>query len=356
MKKKKRSKLLIAVLILAGITLLLVAAVAGLWLHGQYSLRSSGPAPVLPAPQEAAPAQPEAEQPAPDSAVLDSYTVCYNGKYYRYNEDMCNILLLGVDAEEKPSGAAVYGDAHQADVLILAALDLARNKLSLISISRDTMCDLPLLDESGAAAGTGHAQLALSFSYGDGLERSCELTRDAVSNLFGGLQIQGYGALYLGGLPALNDAVGGVTLTVPADFPYEEATSLTPGAQVTLTGTQARKYIQIRDATIEGNSGRMQRQKQYILALLQTVKSAIRQDPTQILPIYDIVSDYTVTDLGLDRMVYLAAKAAGMEFDGEIYNLAGEAVLGEENHAEYLVDKAALSDLMIQIFYREVTP
>ena len=357
MKQKNPSKLLIAFLILIGVTLALVAAVLGLWLHGQSALRSSDAVPQLPLPEpEPAEAEPEA---APDDTVLDGHTVCYNGEYYRYNEDLCNILLLGIDAEEKPAEAGHFGGANQADVLILAALDLKQDKLTLISISRDAMVDLELLDETGADAGTGHAQLALSFSYGDGLERSCELTRDAVSGLFYGLPIQSCAALYLGGLPVLNDAVGGVTLTVAEDFPYTEVKggeSLIPGTEVTLTGAQARRYIQTRESTTEGNNGRMQRQKQYILALLQQGKAAIREKPTAALDLYGIVSDYTVTDLSLDRMLYLATEAVSLRFDGEICNVPGESVLGSEQHAEYRVDETALSELMLRVFYEKVDP
>ena len=357
MKNRNTNRLLIAFLILLGITLALVAVVLGLWLHGQSALRTAETMPQLPLPTpESGETEPET---VPDGTVLDSHTVCYNGEYYRYNEDMVNILLLGVDAEEKPAASGLFGDANQADVLILAALDFRRDRLTLISISRDAMVDLELLDETGTEAGTGHAQLALSFSYGDGLQRSCELTRDAVSGLFYGLPIQGYGALYLGGLPVLNDAAGGVTLTVAADFPYagiKGCESLIPGTEVTLTGAQARKYIQARESTTEGNNGRMQRQKQYILALLQQVRAAIREKPTAALDLYSIVSDYTVTDLSLDRLLYLATEAASLQFDGEVCNVPGESVLGSQQHAEYRIDETGLSELMLRVFYEKVEP
>ena len=144
MKQKKPSKLLIAFLILIGVTLALVAAVLGLWLHGQSALRSSDDIPQLPLP-EPEPAEAESEE-APDGTVRDGHTGCDNSDYDRYKEDLGNILLLGIDAEEKPAEAGHFGGANQADVLILAALDFGQDKLTLISISRDAMVDLALLD------------------------------------------------------------------------------------------------------------------------------------------------------------------------------------------------------------------
>ena len=92
--------------------------------------------------------------------------------------------------------------------------------MTLISVSRDTMCDIAILDESGDVSGSARAQLALSYSYGDGLATSAALTREAVSNLFYGLDIDGYAAFYMGGIADLNDALGGVTLTVQSDYPF----------------------------------------------------------------------------------------------------------------------------------------
>lgn len=360
MTQKKTNKFLIGFLILCGITVLLLATAAGLWFHGRQALQHTDIAPQLPIPQpEPEPENPEGPEAPPDDTILDSYTIRYDGKYYRYRESMCNILLIGVDGRGTPVRSETFGNANQADVIVLAAMDLETGKLTLISVSRDAMCDIAVLDETGEETGTAHAQLALSYAYGDGMERSCELTRDAVSGLFYGLPIHGYGALYLDGLPVLNDAVDGVTLTVSERFPYTVLPTgeiLNPGAETTLNGAMAQRYIRSRESTIEGNNDRMQRQKQYMLALFQTLKSALKADPAKMLSVYDIVSDYVVTDLTLDRMLYLATQAVRMQFDGEVHNVIGESVLGKENHAQYLVDEEALSALMLQVFYEEVTP
>ena len=64
---------------------------------------------------------------------------------------------------------------------VLAVLDPETHQITLINISRDSMVEMEVMDELGNSVGTAKAQLALSYSYGDGGDVSCRLTRDAVS-------------------------------------------------------------------------------------------------------------------------------------------------------------------------------
>ena len=126
-KKKRLSTPLLIFIILMAVTAVLCAIVAGIWLHGRSSLRNGGSAPtVTPGGTE----------------QLDSYTVLHDGKYYRYKEHMVNLLLIGVDSDNKPAAPLPYGSDNQADVILVAALDTDANKMTLISVSRDTMCDI----------------------------------------------------------------------------------------------------------------------------------------------------------------------------------------------------------------------
>ena len=69
---------------------------------------------------------------------------------------------------------------------------------------------------------------------------------DAVSNLFYGMPINGYVALNMNAVAMINDAVGGVTVTVPEDMAQVDP-SFAEGAAVTLTGDQALKFTRYRD-------------------------------------------------------------------------------------------------------------
>lgn len=284
-----------------------------------------------------------------DVEALGSGTVRYNGQLYRYNSDIITILLMGVDEEVKQDADGVYGNANQSDANILAVLDLRNKELTLVSISRDAMCTLDILDSSGAHVGTATAQLALAYSYGDGAERSCELTSAAVSRLFYDLPIPAYGSIYLQGIRQLVDSVGGVTVT-----PDESFSDFAAGQAVTLTGQRTEAYIRYRADTTEGNNQRMQRQKQVVLALMQKMLAQVREDPASVLTLYNNIRRNTTTNINTAMMVYLAQQASGMHFSDDVVNVPGTSVMGAQQHAEYQVDSDALLEMILNIFYEPV--
>lgn len=359
--KRKRSPLLLVVMILLVLALALGAAVFGLWFSGKNAMTQVDTTPELPAQ----------ETPSETAQEDDGNYVHYNGKRYEYNQSMINILLLGIDSTELPGESIVSQD--QADVIVLAALDQKNNKITLINIPRDIMCDIDPSVGDGDDSSLIHAQLALSYALKSDPTASCELTRDTVSNIFFGLPIQGYGAYYMSGIGELNDAVGGVTLTVIADVDFaskyfwrqlEDGTwkqdywywRLTDGNTITLRSYEVGPYIQYRDTDrVDANEMRMQRQKQYMLALLSQAKDKFVSDPASILTMYDAVDDYMVTNLNLNSISYLATIASKMTLSGDILSLSGEYVLNEEtNNAELYVDQQALESLMLDVFYTEV--
>ena len=268
-----------------------------------------------------------------DVESLGSGTVRYNDRLYRYNTDIVTILLMGVDEQVKQDASGIYGNANQSDANILAVLDLRNKEMTLISISRDAMCTLDILDSAGEHVGTATAQLALAYAYGDGAERSCELTSAAVSRLFYDLPIPVYG----------------VTVTPDTSIPGFAA-----GQPVTLTGQLTESYIRYRADSTEGNNQRMQRQKQVVLALMHKMLAQVKEDPASILALYNNVRRNTTTNINTAMMVYLAQQASGMHFSDDIVNVPGTSVMGEQRHAEYQVDQDALLELILSIFYEPV--
>lgn len=343
-EKKRKHPLLIILLILLALLLILGGTVFGLWMHGQNSMKQDAPPPALPE----------------DLVDSDSSDIVeYQGKRYHYNKNMQNILLMGIDSDEDPDQAA-GGNYEQADVLVLAALNQDTNQMTLISISRDTMCDIQILNQNGAITGLMNTQLALAYAYGDGQTLSCEATRDAVSNIFYGLPIQGYAAYYMNGIHALNHAVGGVTVTILDDYPFTskpEGKNMVAGNRVKLTDKQALLYIRARvHHQVNANELRMKRQKQYMLELLSITKQMVKENPSSVLELYKAVDKYILTNLDIGEVAYLSTKAAGMDFSGDLRSLAGSFTLSKEGHAEYHLDKDALFKLMLEIFYTELPP
>lgn len=363
-KRKRLSPILLIFIILAALTAALVCAALIIWMSGRASLSGKETnAPMLvEVPTSAEPDENggiTAPTPAPTPSVPIDYDITSGGRYYKYKDELINLLFIGVDSNKKPKEPLKYGNDNQADVIILASLDTVNDKMSLIAVNRDTMCDMAILDKDGNTAGVGRAQIALSYSYGDGLNVSCELCREAVSALFYGLQIDGYAAFYMGGVADLNDALGGITVTIKGDYPFSNmpgCKNMKEGAEVTLTGKQAAAYIRSRQLTETGNAERMARQKQYLIAMIQTAWQKVAENPACVLNIYSSLSKYILSDLDVSELTYLATEAAGMSFSGDIYKLEGESIVSDEDHVELTLDKQSVFDTMIEVFYQDVTP
>ncbi len=283
-----------------------------------------------------------------DFENLGSGTIKHNGKLYSYNDDITCILLMGIDNYDKQENAG-SGDSNQSDVNVLAVIDPKNEKLTLLSISRDTVCSLDILDNNGEYAGNADAQLALAYSYGNSEEKSCELTATAVSRLLYGLNIPAYASIYMNGITELVDTVGGVTVT-PADTFGDFAA----GRKVELKGGLTEKYIRFRDQTIEGNNQRMQRQNQVLMALVYKALNCVKENPTSVLDIYSGVQDNVTTNVNTAMMAYLAQQAVKLDFDGQIHSVPGHSELGEQDHAVFIIDEDAFIEQILEIFYNPV--
>lgn len=336
-KKKRMSKgtrvLLNIVIVIVIIALLLAAAVFVLDHFGRSKLTDDN-----------------ASMTVIEDAELDNAgRVRYNGKLYEYKKDITTILLMGVDSRSKEEAEGEFGGSNQSDMNVLAVLDPQTRQITLISISRDAMVEMEIMDEFGNSTGTARAQLALSYSYGDGGDVSCRLTQNAVSGLFYDLPIHAYASIYLNGVADLVGEIGGISVQALDTFgQFRE------GETVELTRSNTESYIRYREHTVDGNNQRMERQKQVLMAMAKTMLSRIREKPISALTIYDAVKRNVTTDLNTGSILYLARTAARMHMNESVLKVQGESVLGEGNHAEFNVDETALFEMILSVFYKPV--
>ena len=115
----------------------------------------------------------------------------YQGKIYRRNTYVKAILCMGIDRPGSLKETMVAGSGGQADAIFLVAQDMARDKVEILMIPRDTMTEITLTDLSGNVLGRDIQHLALGYAYGDGRDKSCQYMKEAASNLLGGLAIDG---------------------------------------------------------------------------------------------------------------------------------------------------------------------
>ncbi|MCI8898116.1 MAG: LytR family transcriptional regulator [Lachnospiraceae bacterium] len=305
--------------------------------------------------------QPEMIKTAPEEVLQEEEEtewkegwVRYQGNIYEYKSDILTFLVMGIDKNKDVEKTEEGTDGGQADALFLVVVDPSDRTLKIVGINRNTMTDIAIYDENGDITATVKAQIAVQHGFGDGMEESCEYQKKAVENLFYGLPIHGYAAVNMKAISTINDAVGGVEVTVLEDLTRKDK-SLVKDAKVHLTGKTAFWYVQYRDTTVFGSADlRLARQKQYLNGFVAAAKKAAKENISVILDLYQAVMPQMVTDVSLDEVAYLAPLLVDYRFsDNSFYTMTGETVAGEQ-FEEFYVDETALYELILEVFYEKV--
>ena len=284
--------------------------------------------------------------------------VFYNGRQYRYRDDIETFLIIGLDdrdAEEEDIQTLneLNRNSSQSDFLLLAVFDNTAETYTIIQINRDTMVQMREYDTQGRLNGLVTKQIALSHTYGTDEEESCGNTIFAVSRFLYDAQIDNYITVTMDAVPVLNDLVGGIDVPVEDNFEGVDNT-LAEGETVHLEGEHALIYIRARRdmADDDTNEARMRRQHTYLSALKNALTEAFRSNPFFAFTAYNAVSDYTYTSLHLYQIPFLAYKFANYDFEG-LVTPEGVTTQGED-FSEFHADDNALRELIISTFYEPV--
>ena len=222
----------------------------------------------------------------------------------------------------------------------------------MLHLNRDTMLEMPVLGLGGREAGTYHGQLALSHTYGSGLEDSCENVRKTVSNFLYGITIDHYVAMNMDAISILNDEVGGVTVYVTEDFSQVDPT-IGMGT-VTLKGEQAIHFVRTRkDVGDQLNLSRIDRQQEYIDGFVDSFRAKQEQDGEFIAQAYEDVSPYLITDCTVNAISGMIDRYGDYSI-GEVVSPEGRNVMGEQ-YFEFYVEEEKLDALILRMFYAPKT-
>ncbi len=217
-----------------------------------------------------------------------------------------NVLVLGTkvltsEVDEKPIEdlgyhALVNSFKGLSDTMVLVRFDPLSNKLSLLSIPRDTQTtinyELKKINEANYYGGPS-------------------LAAETVSELLGGVPIDRYVRVNIQGVEKVIDALGGVTVYVPKDLKYTDHSQhlyidLKEGEQH-LDGDQAVSFLRFRHDRY-GDIGRVQRQQMFMRAL---VEQALKPQTLLRMPeILSIISSHIDTNLTVEELVALSGFAS----------------------------------------------
>ena len=265
-----------------------------------------------------------------------------------YNDHLSNFLFLGIDGSGTVDSIESMWDIGQADSIFLVSYDRAEETMRELIIPRDTMAVIETFNPMGRSLGLSVDHLNIQYGYGDGKLRSCEITKNTVSNLLGGqIPIQGYCSLRMDGIPLLADLLDGIEVTVPDDAMADEPEGYHKGDVITLTSETAEHFLRYRD-TEESQSAidRQARQRAFMEGFVKKAKVEAEKDSSLVTKFYDALEPYMVTNMGNDQFAkLLAAENLGSD------TLPGEGVEGEI-YDEYYVNEEEMKSLLREIFFK----
>ena len=285
----------------------------------------------------------------------ESGLITFQGEVYERRPTVKAILCIGVDSSgimEK----RVTGAGGQADGIFLVAHDVAASRIKILMIPRDTMTPITLTDLSGNILGKDIQHITLAYGYGDGRELSCQWLSEAVSELLSGLRIDGYLAMNTSMIPKLNDLVGGVTVRVTAEGMERSDPAFVKGAEVTLHGEQAERFVRFRDSRIDNSAiTRMIQQKQYLQGYFVALKQAAAKDDSVITAIMNIIEQEMITNMAKDQYLEMGLAVLNSQESltgDDILTIPGEAVT-TERFDEFHHDPDGTIQMVLDLFYRK---
>lgn len=281
-------------------------------------------------------------------------SIIYDGKAYQKKENLTTILVLGIDQRGSiESGTGRAGSNGQSDMMWVVVIDKDTDEVQVITIPRETAVDVDEYYVNGKFYRTVNEQICLQYAYGRNSQEGCELAKEKVEELLG-IPMDYYCAFSMEAIPTIVDAVGGVTVTMTEDYEIPEHT-YSAGETVTLTGEEAYEFVHFRDIERYGtNLERMARQKEFLKALVPTVKSKLKNNWLLPFQMYRDLEDCMTTDIPTRKLPSFAWTALKSDFDTEnIIRIPGEDI-HVDKYDQYIVEEKELKKMMVDIFYEVI--
>ena len=269
-----------------------------------------------------------------------------NNRVYSCSDQLMTYLLIGTDASGQNPEAVRGSNGDLADFLALIIIDKDTNKYGIIQIDRDTVKDVPILDENGEEIGTSLEQICTAHWYGQNEEQRNTNTVNAVSCIMGGIPIDGYYCINMKDIPLINHAVGGVVVIIEEDLRSLDP-AMEEGSSIRLTDEQAEKFVRARMFVGDGtNISRMRRQRQYMEKMYEHVSTQMLENERYINDLYRELKGILETDQPDRTVSEIAAKVYECENVG-ILTLDGESTRGQklddgQTHSEFYVDEVSI--------------
>ncbi|GAA4558142.1 LCP family protein [Planotetraspora kaengkrachanensis] len=221
-----------------------------------------------------------------------------------------NLLVLGVDRRIPVS---VVGGPDKlgarSDTMMLVHMPADRKKITVVSIPRDTIIQIPACkDASGTSVPTHRGMVNSAFT--DGGASCAEKTVESIT----GIRIDHVVEVQFDGLKNIVNALGGVEITLPKAVKDKDAGLDMPAGRHLVKGDEALAYVRTRHSLGNGSDvSRIERQQQFLASMFKKARSVLT-DPVRLLAFLRESSKTIKTTPALDvqGMVGVAQSLAGV--------------------------------------------
>ena len=230
------------------------------------------------------------------------------------------MMLIGCDDREGVDGA-------RSDTAILARLDPEKNKVTLLSIPRDTAIELE---------DHGTQKFNAAYTYGG------PSGTIAAAKKLCGVDISHYAEVHFEALIDIIDYIGGVDVDVPIAIDDVDAGGKVDAGMQHLDGEHAMIFARSRSYT----TGDFQRTTSQRLLIKAAVEKILAMDPTEYPGLLMKISECMNTDFSVQELLGLA-QAFTDEPELTMYSAIVPSTTAEMDGVSYVVaDTATLAELM----------
>ncbi|PHX67143.1 MAG: transcriptional regulator [Actinobacteria bacterium] len=218
-----------------------------------------------------------------------------------------NYLLVGSDTREGLTkeqskllqvGTTKAAAGARSDTMLLVHISKARDKATIISIPRDSLVTIPehqssIYKERTVAAAPGKINSAFAWGGAPLLIKTLENET--------GVRIDHYIEIGFAGFAGMVDSLGGIEICTKRDINDSKSHLVLSAGVHTLDGIESLKYVRTREFDGMGDLGRMQRQQQFMSAVLRKVTSmGVLLNPVKLVNFFNAAIATVKTDSQLD--------------------------------------------------------
>jgi LCP family protein required for cell wall assembly len=216
-----------------------------------------------------------------------------------------NYLVVGSDTREGLTkaqikalrvGSTAVAAGGRSDTMLLVHISKARDAAYIVSIPRDTLVNIPAHRSQDGTRDIPERPGKINAAFAFGGAPLLIQTIEAKTNL----KIDHYVEVSFAGFTGVVDALGGIQVCSKVAINDPKSHLVMSAGSHLLDGIEALKYVRTRDFDGRGDIGRMERQQQFVSAVLRkATSSGVLLNPIKMAKFYNA----TISTVKMDSSV-----------------------------------------------------